>query len=218
MKKAGVTVVCIGYESCLDEELIGMRKGYLSSDMAKWTKIFHSYGFFVHGMFIFGYPLKGVTTTINAQERFRRFKKFIRQCRLDTIQVLRPIPLIGTELRSRMEQEGRLFPLEIVPWSKYDGSYICYQPNDMTSQELQELPTKIMRWFYRRPLSFARILLKILIFPFDYLIRGWQRWYRGWRNDIAKYGGHLLIKRWLKHYEQQAFLKKLEKFASKKAE
>jgi radical SAM superfamily enzyme YgiQ (UPF0313 family) len=215
MKKAGVTVVCIGYESCLDEELIGMRKGYLSSDMAKWTKIFHSYGFFVHGMFIFGYPLKGVTATINAQERFRRFKKFIRQCRLDTIQVMRPIPLIGTELRSRMEQEGRLFPLEIVPWSKYDGSYICYQPNDMTSQELQELPTKIMRWFYRRPLSFARILLKILIFPFDYLIRGWQRWYRGWRNDIAKYDGHLLIQQWQKRQKGNEFLKRLEEYQSK---
>ena len=59
MKNAGVRNVCIGYESCLDEELIAMRKGYLSSDMVRWTKIFHRFGFFVHGMFIFGYPLKG---------------------------------------------------------------------------------------------------------------------------------------------------------------
>ena len=217
MKNAGVRNVCIGYESCLDEELIAMRKGYLSSDMVKWTKIFHSYGFFVHGMFIFGYPLKGITAVVNAKERAQRLKKFIRQCRLDTIQILRPILLPGTDLRSRMEQEGKLFPLEIVPWSKYDGNYIHYQPNNMTMEESQELPTKIMRWFYS-PFSFIRIPLKTLIFPFDYLIRGWQRWYRGWRNDITKYGGHLLIQQWLKHYERQSFLKKLEKFTSKKAE
>ena len=212
MKNAGARNVCIGYESCLDEELIGMRKGYLSSDMVKWTKIFHSFGFFIHGMFIFGYPLKGTTAVISAEERVKRLKKFIRQCRLDTIQVLRPIPAAGTDLRLRMEREGKLFPLEIVPWAKYDGSYICYQPNDMTSQELQELPTKIMRWFYYSPFSLVRIALKTLIFPIDYLIRGRQQWYRGWRNDIAKYGGHLLIQRWLKHYKRQSFLKKLEKF------
>ena len=211
MKKAGVTIVCIGYESCLDEELKAMRKGYLSSDMVKWTKIFHNFGFFIHGMFIFGYPLKEKVIVIGAEERMKRLKKFIRQCRLDTIQILRPIPIVGADLRLRMEREGKLFPLEIVPWSKYDGNYICYRPDNMTLQELQELPTKIMRWFYS-PISFVRIPLKTVAFPFDYLIRGWGRWHRDWRKDIAKYGGHLLMRRWLKHYERQSFLKKLKNF------
>lgn len=209
MKKAGVIVVCIGYESPIDEELKIMRKGYLSSDMVKWTKVFHSFGFFVHGMFIFGYPLKETAAAVSVQERVRRFKKFIRQCRLDTIQVLRPIPLVGTELRLRMEQEKKLFPLKIVPWNKYDGNYVCYQPSDMTLQELQELPTKIMRWFYS-PLSFIGIPVRVVFFIFDCLIRGWQRWYRGWRNDIMGCGGYLLVKRWLKHYKNQSFLKGLE--------
>jgi radical SAM superfamily enzyme YgiQ (UPF0313 family) len=214
MNKAGVTTVCIGYESCLNEELIGMKKGYLSSDMVKWTKVFHDFGFFIHGMFIFGYPLREVITVISAKERMESLKRFIRQCRVDTVQVFRPVPLAGTELRSRIEQEGKLFPLEIVPWSKYDGNYICYQPDNMTLQELQELPIKIMRWFYS-PLNLVTIPLKTLIFPLDYLIRGWQCWYRDWRNDIRKYGGHLLIKRWIRHYKDQSFLKKLEKFSLK---
>ncbi len=211
MKKAGVRMVCIGYESCLDEELKAMRKGYLSSDMVKWTKIFHSFRFFVHGMFIFGYPLKEKVVSFSAKERVKRLKKFIRQCQLDTIQVLRPIPIVGTDLRLRMEREGKLFPLEIVPWSKYDGNYVCYRPDEMTLGELQELPIKIMRRFYD-PISFVRIPLKTVFFPFDYLIRGWRRWYRGWRNDILKFGGYLLIKRWLRHYGRQSFLKKLRKF------
>jgi radical SAM superfamily enzyme YgiQ (UPF0313 family) len=215
MKNAGVRAVCIGYESPIDEELIAMRKGYLAKDMVKWTKIYHSFGFFVHGMFIFGYPLKGVAASITAQERFRRFKKFIRQCRLDTIQVLRPIPLIGTELRVRLEQEGRLFPLEIVPWSKYDGSYVCYQPDNMTIRELQELPMKLMQWRYHL-LSFIMIPLRTLIFPVDYLIRGWRRWYRDWRNEVIRYGGYLLTQKWLKRYERQKFLKNLEMSQNKK--
>ena len=214
MKKAGVRTVCIGYESCLNEELIGMKKGYLSSDMIKWTKVFHDFGFFIHGMFIFGYPLREVITVISAKERMESLKRFIRQCRVDTVQVFRPVPLAGTELRSRIEREGKLFPLEIVPWSKYDGNYICYQPDNMTLQELQELPIKIMRWFYSS-LNLATIPLKTLIFPLDYLIRGWQCWYRDWRNDITKYGGHLLFKRWIRHYKHQSFLKKLEKFSLK---
>jgi len=223
MKNAGVRTVCIGYESPIDEELKAMRKGYLSSDMVKWTKIFHSYGFFVHGMFIFGYPREKIpdkeetAVTISAQERFKRFKKFIRQCRLDTIQILRPIPLPGTELRSRLKKEGKILPLSLVPWSKYDGSFVCFAPDNMTIRDLQELPIKLMRWHYN-PLSFFRIPIKTLAFPFDYLIRGWQRWYRGWRNDIFRYGGHLLIKQWLKRYEHQMFLKKLEKFQASRTQ
>jgi radical SAM superfamily enzyme YgiQ (UPF0313 family) len=204
MKKAGVRMVCIGYESCIDQELIGMRKGYLSTDMIKWTKVFHRFGFIIHGMFIFGYPMKEGAAVISAQERARCLKKFIRHCQIDTIQILHPIPISGSDLRIRMEKEGKLFSLEVVPWTKYDGNYICYRPDNMSLREFQELPIKIMRRFYS-PWSLLRIPLKIV-----YLIKGWQRWYRGWYNDIASTGGYFLIKKWHKRYERQAFLKKLE--------
>ena len=52
MKRAGVYQLAIGFESPIDEDLITMRKGYLSRDMLAWTNIYHSYGFFIHGMFI----------------------------------------------------------------------------------------------------------------------------------------------------------------------
>lgn len=182
----------------------------MSADMVEWTKNFHNFGFFLHGMFIFGYPLKETVNPISAKERFRRLKEFIRQSRLDTIQILRPVPLVGTDLRERLKREGRLFPLQVVPWSRYDGSYACYSPSDMSLKELQEIPTKIMKWFYHFR-SFWLIILRTLAKPFDYLLRGWHQWFRGWRNDIRRYGGHLLIKRWLKHYDEESFLKKLER-------
>jgi len=61
MKKAGVRVVCIGYESPIDEELQAMQKGYSSKDMLEWTKLYHSFGFLIHAMFIWGYPAKNVS-------------------------------------------------------------------------------------------------------------------------------------------------------------
>lgn len=215
MKNAGVRMVCVGYESPIDEELIAMRKGYLSSDMIKWTKIFHSYGFFVHGMLIFGYPLKKVVKEVTATIRFRQFKKFIRQCNLDTVQILRPVPLIGTDLRQRLEKEGRLFPLDLVSWSKYDGNYACFQPNNMTVEELQELPMKLMRWHYSSA-SIVKIPLNIAIFTIAYLLGWWRYWYRDWRNDLARFGGHLIIKQWRRSNPKKLFLESLEKFKTSK--
>jgi len=211
MKNAGVQVVCIGYESPIDEELKAMRKGYSFRDMLRWTKMYHHFGFLIHAMFIWGYPSK-ITSTLglNPKEGTKRFKKFIRQGQLDTVQILRAIPIIGTELRSRLAKENRLFSLELLPWEKYDGNYACFQPDDMSLKELQEIPTKLMKKFYH-PMSFFRIALRTVVFPIDYLFRGWDKWHRGWRNDLKKYGGHLFIKGWLKRYHRDNFLEKLEK-------
>ena len=57
MKAAGVRTVFIGCESPIDEDLAAMRKGYNSQKMLEWVKTLRKY-FWVHGMFIFGYPAK----------------------------------------------------------------------------------------------------------------------------------------------------------------
>jgi len=211
LKAAGVRTVCVGYESPIDEDLKTMRKGYLSSNMLKWTKTLRHY-FWVHGMFIFGYPpreKKEGNLCVGAMEK--HFKSFIRRARIDSIQILHPGPLVGTELRSRLEKEGRIFSQDLVSWSRYDGSYACFMPDNMTLVELQEIPLKIMKWFYS-PFSFLRIPLKTIAFPFDYFIRGWRRWHKGWLRDIVKYSGHLLVQRWQRKQRNIEFLTKLEQF------
>jgi hypothetical protein len=55
-------------------------------------------------------------------------------------------------------------PLEVVPWEKYDGSYACFQPDDMNLRELQEMPTELMKKFYDS-MSFFRIALRTVVFP-----------------------------------------------------
>jgi radical SAM superfamily enzyme YgiQ (UPF0313 family) len=213
MKKAGVRMVCVGYESPIDEDLFAMRKGYNSRNMIEWTGILRRH-FWVHGMFIFGYPHKKKINGLGVNEMTRRFRKFVREAKISSIQILHPVPLVGTDLRKRLEREGRLFPPDIVPWSKYDGSYVCFVPDNMTLAELQEMPIKIMGWFYNR-INSLKILLRTAVFPFDYLIRGWYRWHR-WRyerlGDLTRYNGRRLLKRWRNKQKKDPFLERLEKY------
>lgn len=210
MKKAGVWMVCVGYESPIDEDLFAMRKGYNSKSMVEWTKILRRY-FWVHGMFIFGYPHKKKISELSADEMAKRFRKFIHEAKISSIQILHPVPIVGTDLRARLLREGRIFPLDIVPWSKYDGSYACFIPDNMTLAELQEMPMKLMGKFYNR-INSLKILFRTLAFPIDYLIRGWHRWHYDWRRDVTRYGGHILLKRWGKKQKKDPFLEKLQKY------
>lgn len=213
LREAGVQRVCIGYESPIDEELMAMKKGILSAEMTRLTRVYHQFGFFIHAMFIFGYP--GVINSLSAKERMKRFKKFIRQSEVDSIQVLKPIPIVGSELRRRLKKEGKLLPLTIVPWDKYDGNYACFIPDDMSVRELQEYPIKIMKWFYHGR-SFWRIGLRTVTMPFDYLLRGWHKWHHGWWNDIVRFGGNRLYRRWRRESDK-AFVKRLESFINNRA-
>jgi radical SAM superfamily enzyme YgiQ (UPF0313 family) len=210
MRDAGVRRVFIGYESPIDDELRAMRKGYRSADMLEWTKIYHRFGFFVHAMFIFGYP-GTQTCSLTAKKRMEELKKFIRRAKLDSIQILKPIPLPGSELRDRLEKSGKLLPLEVVPWEMYDGNHVNIIPNDkeMTLEELQKYPMKIMSWFYHSR-SFLRIGFRTIIMPIDYLLRGWQSWYHGWWNDIVRFGGNRILEKWKKRNDEDTFVRKIE--------
>ena len=205
MKGAGVRRVCIGYESPIDAELKAMKKGIDSAQMVNLTKIWRQAGFFVHAMFIFGYPS---AIKISAQERVRAFKKFIRRAKPDSIQVLRLVPLIGTALRERLERQGGILPLDIVGWDRYDGNFACFRPDDMSIQELQESPSEVMRWFYSWT-SWIKLPLRTIAMPLDYLVRGWQDWHRSWWNDVIKCGAGRVLKRIERRKEQQSFLKNI---------
>ena len=211
MKQAGVRIVCVGYESPIDENLKAMRKGYSSRDMLIWTEALRRY-FWVHGMFIFGYPGKEHRRTLSVAEMTKQFKTFIRRAKMDSIQVLHPVPIVGSDLRDRLQQENRVFPLKLVPWSYYDGNYTCFLPKDMTLSEHQETPMRIMRWFYS-PLSFLGVTVRTVTFPIHYLITGWRAWHDGWKRYVVRFGGHRLLRQWQKRQRDRAFIVKLLKYA-----
>ncbi len=217
MRQAGINTVAIGFESPIDEELKAMNKHIKSEDMVAFTKIFHKFGFLVHGMFIFGYPLKeGTNFRMSAKERVKRFRQFIRRAKIDTIQVLLAGPLSGTELRHRLAKQNRIYPIEDVGWEYYDGNFPLFEPDEpISAEEMQASVRKIMGKFYQFRYMFM-ITLNIFSFPalvfFLHNVKsGWKKWYRPWRNALIRFGGWILMKRWVSAFKKDKFPEKLKR-------
>jgi radical SAM superfamily enzyme YgiQ (UPF0313 family) len=217
MRSAGVNTVAIGYESPIAEELKAMDKRIKPEEMIDMTKLYHKAGFIVHGMFIFGYPLpESLRLSIPTAERVRCFRKFIKEARLDTIQVLLPVPIPGTELTDRLAAQNRIFPLDHVGWEYYDGNFPLFRPDEpLTPKDMHSAIRKIMGRFYRFRSMFA-IGLNVLTFPaiilslFDIKI-GWRKWYRPWRANLLRFGGWIIVKRWTSDFKKGTFSRKLNR-------
>lgn len=217
MRQSGINTVAIGYESPIEEELGAMNKQTRPEDMLSLTKMFHKFGFLVHGMFIFGYPLRhGVDFKMSTALRIKRFRDFIGKAKIDTIQVLLPVPLPGTELRQRLEREHRIYSNEDLGWEYYDGNFPLFEPDEpLTAETMQVATRKIMHKFYQFKYLF-KIGLNIFSFPalifFLHNIRfGWKKWYRHWRNDLLRFGGWITMKEWTQAFKKDKFSQKLKK-------
>ncbi len=216
MRQAGINTVAIGFESPIAEELKAMNKHIIPEDMLSLTKIFHRYGFLVHGMFIFGYPMpEGISFNMPAQERIKRYRQFIRKARLDTVQIMNPVPLPGTRLRERLKRQNRVYPLDEVGWVYYDGNFPIFEPDaPLSAEEMQLSARKIMTLFYQFQ-YFFKIGLNILLFPgivffLGNIKLGWRKWYRSWRNDLLRFLGWAIIKEWKVNFQKERFFEKLQ--------
>lgn len=235
MKEANVDTVCIGFESPIDQELLAMKKGYKSNDLLKWTEEFHKYGFFIHGMFIFGYPKNEQNQLqISLREKMNYFEHFIKKAKIDTVQILITIPLPGTELRKRLEEQNRLYPLSQIGWEYYDGQFPLFEPDDNVSpEELQKAMLTLMKKYYSFN-NFLRIVNHIMFhFPaivffsvitlalgrVRYIVSAFNIWYKNFfRNYLLRFGGYIVCKNWIKNFKKSFFLHKLEKAKIKLSE
>jgi len=220
MKDANIRTICIGYESPIEEELQAMNKRISSADMLSLTKIFHKSGFLVHGMFIFCYPLKdSIGFQMSVNERARRYKDFISKAKIDTVQILLPVPIPGTELRSRLQKQNRIYSLEDIGWEYYDGSFPLFEPDEpLSPEEMQQSGKSIMGRFYQFGYMFL-VPVNILSFPtlvfFFHNIRlGWAKWYRSWRNYLIRFGGWIILQKWTRAFRRDKFPEKLQKARS----
>ncbi|MBN1797777.1 MAG: B12-binding domain-containing radical SAM protein [Spirochaetales bacterium] len=229
MKKANFYMVCIGYESPIDEELRAMNKGYKSKDLIKWTKAFHDHGLFIHGMFIFGYPQKeNFKISLPLKEKIKRFRSFIKKSKIDTLQVVQTIPLPGTELRQRLREQGRLYPLDKIGWEYYDGQFPLFEPdNGVSPEKMQQAVFKeIMGKFYRFHsfwhittnilFHFPRLVFSsaftIITFRVKHIINAFLIWKKKYfRNQLVRFGGYIILKNWIKKLKTGSFLEKLNK-------
>jgi len=183
MHRAGVSTLAIGYESPLDEELKAMRKGVTVEKLVARSRKLSDL-FYLHGMFIFGYPsnIRSTTSTgITIRQRVQAFKTFVKKARIDTIQLLNAVPLPGSELRARLAREGRLLPLSMVGWDKYDGLFLCYdpRPDGLDPDDLQNMPKLLMKkkylgGFLSRKLNYGNwlnwVYLATIGFPIQFAV------------------------------------------------
>ncbi len=182
LRDAGAKVLCVGIESPLAEDLRNMNKGQKADDVEADLRALRRNGFLIHGMFIFGYPSKlgsGTTTGLSLRERANKYIGFIKRVKLDTLQVLKAVPVPGSPLAARLKAEGRIYPLEEVGWEMYDGNFLCYQPDPGDNAvDLQEQATRIMTSFYSR-VNMLKLLYLGPLSPFDWVFffirRGAQR-------------------------------------------
>jgi radical SAM superfamily enzyme YgiQ (UPF0313 family) len=207
MKRAGVKTVFIGFESAIDAELKAMRKGYPAPElMIKWARIFRKY-FWVHGMFMFGWP--GGISNLSVEEIIECYKRLIHEAGINSLQVLKTIPIVGTPLRARLELEGKLFSLEVVPWKYYDGNFPCFKPDNMTLEEFHNAPIKIMKWFYRT--RRWKVVLRAVFLPVDLAFKGRHKWLEGWRSEVVRFAARKIIRKWHQNQDVKAFVSRLEK-------
>lgn len=217
MRQAGINTVAIGFESPIAEELEAMKKHIHPEEMIELARTYHHFGFLVHGMFIFGYPLKeGANLTMPLNERIKKYKTFIRKAKIDTIQVLLPVPLPGTELRRRLEGKKRIYSREDIGWEYYDGNFPTFEPDEQVSaQELQQSVRKIMSRFYEFKYMFMigaqALSFTSIVFFLHNIKAGWRRWYRPWRNNLARFGGWVIMKDWTKQLKKGSYLERLKR-------
>jgi radical SAM superfamily enzyme YgiQ (UPF0313 family) len=152
---------------------------------------------------------------MTAKERIKRYRTFIQKACIDTIQILLPVPLPGTQLTARLKAQNRIYDIHDVSWEYYDGNFPVFEPDaSLTAEEMQAAQRNIMASFYRFS-NFFRIGLDIFSFPalilFLYNIRvGWAKWYRCWRNDSIRFIGWCIVKKWNLYFEKDRFLEKLQ--------
>lgn len=215
MRAAGIATVAIGFESPIPEELEAMNKRVKPEDMIAMTRVYHKAGFLVHGMFIFGYPVpEGVNWTMTAEDRIKRFRTFIRKAKIDTVQILLPVPLPGTEMTERLRKQNRVYPREQIGWEYYDGNFPLFEPDPpLTPEQMQASSRLIMGRFYRFRYMFA-VGLHVLIFPaivfrLHNIKAGWRQWYRPWRNSIMRFSGWIILKKWTSEFDKSLFSERL---------
>jgi len=172
LKDAGAKVLCVGIESPIPEDLKNMHKGQNIADVEYDLRNMRRNGFLIHGMFIFGYPGKLGDESphpLTLKQRADRYIDFITRSRIDTLQVLKAVPVPGSQLYERLKAEGRIYPLEVVGWDKYDGNFLLYQPDPGDNAvELQEQATRIMHEFYS-PWNMLKLLYLGPLSPIDWV-------------------------------------------------
>ncbi len=146
--ESGCIGLFVGFESLNQETLAAMGKvtnratSYLND-----AKAFRDHGIGILGSFVLG-------SDGDSPDIFPRILAFCEEARLESaiFPILTPYP--GTEVRRRLELEGRIVS---NAWEDYDMGHVTFLPRGMTAGELQEGHDFLNRSFYSLGSMYRRI-------------------------------------------------------------
>lgn len=138
-KRTNCNFLCIGFESVNPQSLEEMEKRQTLEEVEEYLANFKETGLFrvIHGSFIVGFDSDDKGTA-------KRTLNWVRKMGFSSIQMWILTPLIGTKLRKKLEEEGRL--LTDNP-GDYDGTKVTFRPSQMSPEELQKSAFSAMKRF-----------------------------------------------------------------------
>jgi len=140
MYDAGCRSVFVGFESIFEESLVSMDKNQINKveEYAETIKKVYSHGIGVFGSFVLGSD--GEDETV-----FKKTEEFIMENNLLFAMVNILTPVIGTALTERLGKEERLLP---VNWDRHNGDFVCFKPQLMSPQLLQQKREEMVSSIY----------------------------------------------------------------------
>ncbi|MBT0663347.1 B12-binding domain-containing radical SAM protein [Geobacter pelophilus] len=146
--EAGCVALFVGFESLNQEALKAMGKvTNTATSYLEDAQVFRDNGIGILGSFVMG-------NDGDTPEVFERTLAFCEQARLEgaIFPILTPYP--GTEVRRRLEAEGRILS---NAWEDYDMEHVTFQPKGMSVAELQQGYDWLNRSFYSFGSMYKRI-------------------------------------------------------------
>jgi len=115
MKRAGIYLVFIGFESISQDTLDEYNKNIVVEEMVQGIENLKKHGIYIHGMFIFGSDSDKPGTVDKTVD-------FCLQHGIDSVQLFSLTPFPGARLTDKLASENRILP---APNSWLDGQRAC---------------------------------------------------------------------------------------------
>lgn len=142
MKKAGCFLVLMGFESLNPESLKEMHKAAnVTADYEAVIKTIYKHGLLIYGTFVLGCDGDGVDV-------FEKTYDFAVKNKIAVTNFNPLIPMPGTKIYQRLDEEGRLLYKKWWLSDKYRYGETAFRPNNMTPLQLQEGCLDIRTRFY----------------------------------------------------------------------
>jgi len=159
LKKAGLRLLCVGFESGDQEVLNAMRKGIKVEQFYRFRKDARRAGVLIHGCFMAGNP--GET-----RETLAKTLKLAKRLNPDTAQFYPLMVYPGTEAYEQAQHNGTLTTVDFQKWLTPDGlhSTVINQPG-LTADDLVAWCDQARRSFYLRPRYILAKAWQMLAYP-----------------------------------------------------